>query len=131
MNPVTSQGVEACTDRQMVEITEAVVSEDGVLRLYGKTADGHATDVKLGVRAQGMVLQALLGSPLDPLSPVARRFEPAGLSRFQIDDNVGLSFLLSPQIGIHFVLDRSLVKILGEMLATFDNSSTWRVRQPH
>jgi hypothetical protein len=47
------------------------------------------------------------------------------VSRFKVEDDVGVSFLLSPQIGIHLVLDRALAEVLREKLATFDDGSTW------
>lgn len=108
-----------------MEIYEAVVDEDSVLTLYLRAADGTTSSIKLGARAQGAILQTLLGSTLDPLSPVSRRFEPVGLLRFRFGDDVGVSFLLTPQIGLHFVLDRSLAGALRELLATFDDPSTW------
>lgn len=113
----------------VTELTEAVVDEDGVLNLYFRTADGSINKLRLSERAQAFVLQALLGSSLDPLRPSSRHFQPAGLSRFRIEDNIGLSFLLSPQMGIHFVMDRSLAGTLRELLSTFDDQSTWRAPQ--
>jgi hypothetical protein len=41
-------------------------------------------------------------------------------------DDVGLSFLLSPDIGSRLVLDRSLVAILKDLLETFDDPRSWR-----
>lgn len=108
-------------------LTEAVVGDNGVLTLYVKGDDGQQIDLKLGPRAQGMLLQVLLGSTLDPLSVRARRFEPGGLSRFRIGDDVGLSFLLSREIALHFVLDRSVAAILKDLLVTFDDPSTWHI----
>lgn len=108
------------------ELSEAVVDENGVLNLHFKTADGGTSKIRLSERAQAFVLQALLGSSLDPFRPSSRHFQPAGLSRFRVDDDVGLSFLMSPQMGIHFVLDRSLAGTLRELLSTFDDTSTWR-----
>ncbi len=109
----------------MTELSDAVVDEQVVLNLYLKTADGGTNTLRLNPRAQAFVLQALLGSSLDPLRPTSRHFQPAGLSRFRIDDDVGLSFLLSPEMGIHFVLDRSLAGVLNELLTTFDDKATW------
>lgn len=113
-------------ENPVAELSEAVVGDDGVLSLYFKAADGSASTIRLSERAQAYVLQTLLGSSLDPLRPTSRHFQPAGLSRFRIADDVGLSFLLSPQMGIHFVLDRSLAETLHELLATFDDRTTWR-----
>jgi hypothetical protein len=110
----------------MTELSEAVVGENGVLSLYLKAEDGSVSTIRLSERAQALVLQALLASSLDPLTPSSRRFHPAGLSRFRIADEVGLSFLFSKQMGIHVVLDRSLADSLRELLATFDDPSTWR-----
>src|SRR5262245_32082720 len=110
----------------MTELSEAVIGENGVLSLYLKAEDGRVSTIRLSERAQALVLQTLLASSLDPLRPSSRRFHPAGLSRFRIADEVGLSFLFSPQMGIHFVLDRSLAEALRELLTTFDDASTWR-----
>jgi hypothetical protein len=108
-----------------VEIDEAIVGDDGILSLYVKSPDGVTSTVKVGIRAQSLILQALIGSTLDPFGSLARRFQPAGLARFRMDDGVGLSFLLSRQIGVHFILDRSLAGMLKEMLDTFDDPATW------
>jgi hypothetical protein len=112
-------------DESSAQINEAVVGADGVLTLYLRTADGGTTPVRLDIRTQGLILQTLLGSTLDPLGPLARRFEPAAVARFRIDDDVGVSFLLSPQIGLHFVLDRSLATVLQHKLETFDDAASW------
>ncbi len=108
------------------DIREAVLDDDGVLTLYLQAAPGVVSEVKLGAQAQGLVLQALLGSSLDPLAPLSRRFEPMGLSRFRLHEEVGISFLLSPHVGIHFLLDRSLAEVLQDLLVTFDDVSSWR-----
>jgi len=108
------------------ELTEAVVDESGVLNLYFKTEDGSTTKIRLSDRAQQFLLQAVLSSSHDPLQPSSRHLQPAGLSRFRVADEVGLSFLFSPRLAIHFVLDRSLAGTLHELLATFDDKSTWR-----
>ena len=112
-------------DASSAEISEAVVGDDGVLTIYLRSPGGGTTPVRLDIRTQGMILQALLGSTLDPLGPLARRFEPAAVARFRIDDDVGVSFLLSPQIGLHFVLDRSLATLLQHKIATFDDAASW------
>jgi len=111
-----------------VEINEAVASEDGGLTLYLKGPDGARTTLRLDVRAQGIILQTLLGSTVDPLGPLARVFQPMAVSRFKAEDDVGVSFLLSPQIGIHLVLDRALAEVLREKLSTFDEAATWESR---
>src|SRR5262245_12032558 len=111
------------------ELSEAVVDENGVLNLYFRAEDGGTTKIRLSERAQAFVLQAVLSSSLDPLRPTSRHLQPAGLSRFRIADEVGLSFLFSPQLAIHVVLDRSLAGTLHELLATFDDKSTWRAAQ--
>ena len=112
-----------------IEINEAVASEDGALTLYLKGADGTKTTLRLDARAQGMILTSLLGSTVDPLGPMARLFQPMAVSRFRAEDDVGVSFLLSPQIGIHLVLDRALAELLRQKLATFDDASTWESRK--
>ncbi len=114
-------------NRPLVEIDDAVVEDDGALSLYLKAPNGETTSVRIGLRAQGLILHALLGSSFDPLAGTSRRFQPMGLSRFKIQDDVGLSFLIGQQIALHLVLDRSLADILTEMLTTFDDTSTWRV----
>jgi hypothetical protein len=108
-----------------IEINEAVASEDGTLTLYLKAPDGAKTTLRLDARAQGIILQSLLGSTVDPLGPIARLFQPLAVSRFKAEDDVGVSFLLSPQIGIHLVLDRALAELLRQKLATFDDASSW------
>src|SRR5262245_11542497 len=110
----------------LIEIREAVIASDGALNLYMKTADGRHVDVKLGEQAQVFILKALLGSTLDPLSPTSQRLRPIGLSRFRLNDDIGLSFLFGTELGMHFTLDRSLAAILNELLSTFDDPTTWR-----
>ena len=110
----------------MTELSEAVIGENGELSLYLKAEDGRISEIQLSERAQALVLQTLLASSLDPLRPTSRRFHPAGLSRFRIADEVGVSFLFSQRMGIHFVLDRPLAAALRELLATFDDPATWR-----
>src|SRR5262245_12736787 len=112
--------------RPEMDIKEAVVEDDGALSLYLKAPNGETTSVRIGLQAQGLILHALLGSSFDPLARTSRRFLPMGLSRFKIEDDVGLSFLIGQQIALHLVLDRSLAEILTELLATFDDASTWR-----
>lgn len=112
--------------KTVTDVAEAVVEGDGVLALYLKTPGGETSSMRIDVRAQGLILQALLGSTLDPLRATSRHFPVAGLSRFRVDDDIGLSFLLSPQIGVHFVLDRSLAPVLKELIETFDDPTTWR-----
>jgi hypothetical protein len=113
-------------DRALTEVNEVVVGDDGVMRLYVKTAGGGTTSIGVGVRSKGLILQALLGSTLDPTSASARRFPVAGLARFRSDDDVGLSFLLSREIGMHFVVDRSLAAVLRELIDTFDDAGSWQ-----
>src|SRR5262245_49723732 len=113
-------------ERPKVEVKEAVLEDDGALSLYMTAPNGETTSVRIGIQAQGLILHALLGSSFDPLARASRRFQPMGLSRFKIEDDVGLSFLIGQHIALHLVLDRSLAEILTELLATFDDASTWR-----
>ena len=114
------------TSKPLAKIDEVVVDDDGALSLYLKSPNGESTSVRIGLHEQGLILHALLGSSFDPFAGTSRRFQPMGLSRFKVEDDVGLSFLIGQQIALHLVLDRSLAEALTEMLATFDDASTWR-----
>ncbi len=107
------------------EIGGEVTSDDGKLRIGCKVRERDYT-ITFSQKAQEQLLLSLLASSRgDPYGPTARRIIPRGLSRFQLGEDVGLSFLVSPSIGIHLVLKRPLAKALQELLETFDDPSTW------
>ena len=114
----------------VTKIGGAAWRDDGLLSLgvnAGKTV--HTLEFK--PETIEALLVALISSTRDPLGPLSRRIQPRGVSRFQIDEYIGLSFLLGPQTGIHLVLHRQLAKALQNLLETFDDSSTWDVGKPH
>lgn len=108
------------------EIGGAVTRDDGVLSLGVKDQSGNTHTIEFSAQSQETLTLALLASSPDPLGPVARRFRPGGLGRFQVDNEIGLSFFLTREIAIHLTLTRTLANYLEKrILATFDDPSTW------
>ena len=115
---------------QVNELTEVVSKDDGTVSL-GVKARGKAHTIEFTAGSQQNLLTALLASSRDPLAPTSKRIHPAGLARFQIDDDVGISFLLGQDIAIHVVMPRQLSSALQKFLETFDDPSTWVTSKPH
>ncbi len=114
----------------VTEIGGATWRDDGLLSL-GVKAGRKVHTIEFKPETTKELLMALIASPRDPLGRLSRRIQPNGVSRFQIEEYIGLSFLLAPQTGIHMVLHRQLANALQNLLETFDDSSTWNVSKLH
>ena len=108
----------------------AVTRDDGLLSL-GVSVKGKTTTIEFAPETLEFLTTAVLASSRDPLGPSSTRFRPAGLSRFEIDDEIGISFLLGQDIAIHVLLDREGASALRGLLDTFDNPKTWDGSKPH
>lgn len=102
----------------------------GTLSIGFKNDRGEHT-LELSRAAQEQLLLALLTSaPSDPTGPALRHFAPNGVGRFQLGQDVGLSFLVARQAGIHLVLKRPLASTVQKLIETFDDHSTWNLKGP-
>ncbi len=115
---------------QVERIGGAVTRDDGLLSL-GVSVKGKTTTIEFATETLEPLTTAVLASSRDPLGPVSTRFRPAGLSRFQVSDETGISFLLGQDIAIHILLDREGASALRGLLDTFDDPDTWDVSKPH
>ena len=112
------------------EISTSATSDDGEITINCKVKDETYAIMFSGKAQEQLLLSLLASSPGDPAGPTARRIIPRGLSRFQLGEDVGISFLVTPGIGIHMVLKRPLAKALQDLLKTFDDPSTWDLTGP-
>jgi len=108
----------------------AATRDDGMLSI-GVKIRGKVQTIEFAPNTVEPLTMALLASSRDPLGPLAKRFLPAGLSRFQVDDDVGISFLLGRDIAIHILLNREAAKALRHLLDTFDDPDSWDVSKVH
>lgn len=112
------------------QIGGAVTRDDGLLSL-GVSVKGKTITIEFAPETVEPLTTALLASSRDPLGPSSTRFRVAGLSRFAINDEIGISFLLARDTAIHILLDREGASALRGLLDTFDNPKTWDVSKPH
>ena len=108
----------------------AATRDDGMLSI-GVKIKGKLQTIEFSPNAVESLTMAVLASSRDPLGPVSKRFRPAGLSRFQVDDEIGISFLLGRDIAIHILLDREGATALRHLLDTFDDPDSWVVGKLH
>ncbi len=108
----------------------AVTRDDGLLSL-GVSVKGKTTTIEFAPETVEPLTIALLASSRDPLGSASTRFRAAGLSRFEINNEIGISFLLARDTAIHILLDREGASALRGLLDTFDNPDTWDVSKPH
>lgn len=114
------------------EITGFALRDDKHIDLGVIDASGNIHTIEFSPASQDALTHSLLASGRDPLGPASRRIRPRGISRFQIDEDVGLSFLLTLEAGFHVILARPLADELLKLLETFDDPSTWDTgSKPH
>lgn len=87
-------------------------------------AVGEVHTLLLSEKAQEQLFLSLVAS--DPNNPRLRKFRPGGVGRFRTEgQNIGISFLVSPGIGIHLELSRPQSTSLVQLIETNDDPASW------
>ena len=114
----------------ITRISGVTTLADGTLSIgYLSSKENHTLEIK--PEALRQLYLPLLASKSDDLNgPLSRKVHPGGLRRFQFGNDVGISFLIAQDVSLHLVLNRPLAAALQKSLETFDDKSTWNVRDP-
>ena len=103
---------------------------DGTLSIgYASSKEMHTLEIK--PEALQQLFLPLLASKRDDLtSSLSRKIHAGGIGRFRMGDDIGISFLVTPEIAVHMVLQRPLAEVLQKLIQTFDDPSTWQIVGP-